>query len=220
MRPQIWHIESVFRRLKFLKSKKDKKAKPTTLTNYFTPNPNLKLIIDMSTIEFNSHFDELQNRLMPSAYRLTRNYEDARDLIQETAMRAFNNKEKFEVGTNFRAWVTTIMRNTFINIYRKKKNRATSSEPSDSYIFVNEGHSEDNKAGSNMMMQELNNIIEDLDITYRKPFMMFFEGWKYEEIAVLMNLPIGTVKSRIFSARKMLRANVVFAYNYDTSVIN
>ena len=158
-----------------------------------------------STIEFNSHFDELQSRLLPSAYRLTHNVEDARDLIQETALRAFNNKEKFEVGTNFRAWVTTIMRNTFINIYRKKKNRATSSQPSDSYIFVNEGHAEDNEAGSSMMMDELKNIIEDLDETYRKPFLMFFEGFKYDEIADDMNLPIGTVKSRIFFARKKLK---------------
>ena len=174
----------------------------------------------MSTIEFNSHFDELQSRLLPSAYRLTDNVEDARDLIQETALRAFNNKEKFEVGTNFRAWVTTIMRNTFINIYRKKKNRATSSEPSDSYIFVNEGHAEDNEAGSSMMMDELKNIIEDLDETYRKPFLMFFEGFKYDEIADDMNLPIGTVKSRIFFARKKLKDAVSFTYNYDTSVIN
>lgn len=174
----------------------------------------------MSTIEFNNHFTELQKRLLPSAYRLTHNVEDAKDLIQETALRAFNNKEKFEVGTNFRAWVTTIMRNTFINIYRKKKNRATSSEPSDSYIFVNEGHTEDNAAGSNIMMEELKNIISDLDETYRKPFLMFFEGFKYDEIATDMNLPIGTVKSRIFFARKRLRETVGFAYSYDTSVIN
>ena len=174
----------------------------------------------MSTIEFNNHFDQLQKRLLPSAYRLTHNVEDAKDLIQETALRAFNNKEKFEVGTNFRAWVTTIMRNTFINIYRKKKNRATSSEPSDSYVFVNEGHVEENSAGSNIMLDELKNIIGDLDETYRKPFLMFFEGFKYDEIASDMDLPIGTVKSRIFFARKKLKDSVGFAYNFDPSVIN
>ena len=174
----------------------------------------------MSTIEFNNHFDQLQKGLLPSAYRLTHNLEDAKDLIQETALRAFNNKDKFEVGTNFRAWVTTIMRNTFINIYRKKKNRATSSEPSDSYVFVNEDYSEHNSAGSNIMMDELKGIIYSLDETYRKPFLMFFEGFKYEEIASDMDLPIGTVKSRIFFARQKLKDSVTFFYNFDTTTIN
>ena len=174
----------------------------------------------MSTIEFNSHFDELQSRLLPTAYRLTHNLEDAKDLIQETAIRAFNNKDRFELGTNFRAWVTTIMRNTFINIYRKKKGRATSSEPSDSFIFINEGHTEDNAAGSNLMMTELEDIIRNLDITYRKPFLLFYQGYKYEEIAEQMNLPVGTVKSRIFFARKKLKEAVLVAYNYDLSVVN
>ena len=166
----------------------------------------------MTSLEFNCQFDQLQKKLLPFAYRLTNNLEDAKDLIQETAMRAFNNKEKFENGTNFRAWVITIMRNTFINIYRKKKNRATSSEPSDSYVFVNENHACDNAAGSNIMIRELKSIINDLDNTYRQPFLMFFEGYKYEEIANDMNLPIGTVKSRIFFARRLLRDQINYHY--------
>lgn len=171
----------------------------------------------MSTIEFTVHFDQLQKKLLPFAYRLTNNLEDAKDLIQETALRAYNNKEKFEVGTNFRAWVTTIMRNTFINFYRKKKNRNTSSEPADSFVFVNEDNAVDNKASSNIMMNELGVIIQDLDTTYRKPFMMFFEGYKYEEIAADMGLPIGTVKSRIFFARRKLRNAINVQYTYDVA---
>jgi len=174
----------------------------------------------MSTIEFNCHFDNLQHKLLPFAYRLTNNYEDARDLIQETAMRAFNNKEKFETGTNFRAWVTTIMRNTFINFYRKKKNRATSSEPTDSYIFINESHAVDNAAHSNITLGELQGIMGELDAIYRKPFLLFFEGYKYEEIAATMDLPIGTVKSRIFSARQKLMELIKFHYAFDTTGIN
>ena len=172
----------------------------------------------MTSLEFNCQFDQLQKKLLPFAYRLTNNLEDAKDLIQETAMRAFKNKEKFENGTNFRAWVITIMRNTFINVYRKKKNRATSSEPADSHVFVNERHACDNEAGSNMMMGELQRIINDLDNTYRKPFLMFFEGYKYEEIAQDMSLPIGTVKSRIFFARRQLRNSINLHYAYDTSI--
>ncbi|MFQ5445505.1 MAG: RNA polymerase sigma factor [Saprospiraceae bacterium] len=172
----------------------------------------------MSTIEFSSHFDSLQHKLLPFAYRLTNNVEDAKDLIQETALRAYNNKEKFEVGTNFRAWVTTIMRNTFINIYRKKKNRNTTSEPADSYVFVNEDNAVDNNAYSNIMMVELYNILGKLDLIYRKPFLMFYEGYKYEEIADIMNLPVGTVKSRIFFARQKLMSNIQLQYAYDTSM--
>ncbi len=174
----------------------------------------------MTTIEFNCQFNSLQHKLLPFAYRLTNNVEDAKDLIQETAMRAYNNKEKFESGTNFKAWVTTIMRNTFINIYRKKKNRATSSEPSDSYIFVNDKFAVDNSAHSNMTMVELDGIMHTLDNIYRTPFQLFFEGYKYEEIAENMNLPIGTVKSRIFFARQKLMETINFNYAYDTTMLN
>ena len=112
------------------------------------------------------------------------------------------------------------MRNTFINFYRKKKNRATSCEPSDSYVFINEDFAEDNNAGSNIMMGELSQIIGKLDETYRKPFLMFFEGFKYEEIATDMALPIGTIKSRIFFARQKLRDSITHTYNYDTTTLN
>lgn len=159
----------------------------------------------MGTVEFNSQFTSLETKLLPVAYRLTNNYEDARDLIQETALRAFTNKEKFEMGTNFHAWVVTIMRNTFINFYRKKKNRNTSCEPTGSYVFESESNFEENHALSNLMMHELRTIIHGLSDTYSIPFTMFFEGYKYEEIAEHLNLPIGTVKSRIFFARQYLK---------------
>ena len=174
----------------------------------------------MTTIEFNCHFNSLQRKLLPFAYRLTNNVEDAKDLIQETAMRAYNNKDKFETGTNFKAWVTCIMRNTFINIYRKKKNRATSSEPADSYIFINENHAVDNCAHSNMTMVELDGIMRTLDNIYRKPFQLFFEGYKYEEIAENMSLPIGTVKSRIYFARQKLMETINRSYAFDTTMLN
>lgn len=159
----------------------------------------------MGTVEFNSQFDVLQAKLLPAAYRLTNNYEDARDLIQETAMRAFNNREKFQMGTNFHGWVITIMRNTFINIYRKKKHRATSLEPTGSFVFENGDQFDDNAGNSNLMMGELLELVHKLSDTYSKPFLLFYEGYKYEEIAEQMHLPIGTVKSRIFFARQQLK---------------
>ena len=166
----------------------------------------------MSTIEFTSQFNDIQQRLMPTAYRLTNNLEDAKDLIQETALRAFNNRAKFEMGTNFRAWTITIMRNTFINFYRKKKNRATQSQPSDSYHFVNENHAVNNEGDSHLIMSELELLLEDLSVTYREPFLLYFEGFKYEEIAQRMGLPIGTIKSRIHFARKQLKIAVSGLY--------
>jgi RNA polymerase sigma factor (sigma-70 family) len=166
----------------------------------------------MGTLEFNSQFRTLETKLLPTAYRLTNNYEDARDLIQETALRAFSNREKFEMGTNFHAWVVTIMRNTFINIYRKKKNRATHSEPTGSYIFESESNFEENKGMSNMMMHELTSMIRSLSDTYSIPFTMFYEGFKYEEIAESLGLPVGTVKSRIFTARQFLKESIERRY--------
>ena len=168
----------------------------------------------MGTIEFNSYFKSLESKLFPAAYRLTNNYEDARDLVQETAIRAFTNRMKFEVGTNFQAWVITIMRNTFINIYRKKKNRNTHCEPTGSFIFEHNSTPEKNLADSNMMMTELNGMLEELSDTYKVPFSLYFEGFKYEEIGQMLEVPVGTVKSRIFFARKKLREKVLKRYPY------
>lgn len=159
----------------------------------------------MTALEFNRYFSEMEHQLFPFALRMTKNVEDARDLLQETAMRAWFHKDKFEVGTNFKAWATTIMRNTFINMYRKKRNRATSSEPSDSHVFVNERHATDNEAHSRIMMDELARIVESIGSTYSVPFMMFYQGYKYEEISEALGIPMGTVKSRIFTAREKLR---------------
>ena len=169
-------------------------------------------ILIMLTSEFNLQFTSLQPKLVPFAYRLTNNYEDALDLVQETAMRAFTNCAKFEAGTNFKAWVITIMRNTFINFYRKKKNRATSNEPTGSFVFENADNAVSNKADSNMMLKELHGFIDGLSDTYSVPFKMFYEGYKYEEIADALGLPIGTVKSRIFFARRTLRNEIQAQY--------
>ncbi len=163
----------------------------------------------MTALEFNRYFTEMEHQLLPFALRMTKNVEDARDLLQETAMRAWFHKDKFEVGTNFKAWATTIMRNTFINMYRKKRNRATSAEPSDSHIFINERHATENEAHSRIMMAELDQIIDEIGSTYSVPFMMYYKGFKYEEIAAQLDIPIGTVKSRIFTARQKLREAIL-----------
>ncbi|MFT6337620.1 MAG: RNA polymerase sigma-70 factor (ECF subfamily) [Halioglobus sp.] len=171
----------------------------------------------MSTIEFDSNFNNLTTSLNSFAYNLTKNQEDAKDLYQETAFRAMTNKEKFRPGTNFKAWTFTIMKNIFINNYRKKVKRNTIIDTTENEFFLNSGDKTvDNDAGRNILMGELTRMIKKLDESIKKPFMMHYSGFKYQEIADELDLPLGTVKSRIFFARKALKANIKSHYgDYD-----
>lgn len=162
----------------------------------------------MTTAEFCDKFEELRNPLMTFAIRLTHNKEDAGDLLQETMGKAFRHIESFKVGTNFRAWLVTIMRNLFINQYRKKKVRNMKFEPIDNHLFSLEKSGVANGGESNMMMQEIHKAINQLDHGYGIPFKMHYQGYKYDEIAEYMQIPVGTVKSRIFIARQKLRTDV------------
>lgn len=160
----------------------------------------------MSTLEFNNRLDQLTNLLHSFAYNLTKNVEDSKDLYQETAFRALTNKEKFRPGTNFKAWLFTIMKNIFINNYRKKVKANTIMDSTDNNFYLNSGSVViDNKAESNIMTKELNQMVDDLEDGIKVPFVMHFEGFKYQEIAEELELPLGTVKSRIFFARKELK---------------
>lgn len=163
----------------------------------------------MTAVEFNTKFDGLTSSLNSFAYNLTKNTEDAKDLYQETAFRAMTNRDKFKAGTNLKAWLFTIMKNIFINNYRKKVKRNTIVDTTDNMFFINSGGTViDNDAGRNILMQELNDMIDNLDANIREPFMMHYVGHKYQEIADELELPLGTVKSRIFFARKALKESI------------
>ena len=162
----------------------------------------------MSNIEFYSQIDKLANVLQAFAYNLTKNTDDAKDLFQETAFRAITNREKFRPGTNFKAWIFTIMKNIFINDYRRKSKSNTIVDETDNLYYINHGGTVGNLAESNMMMEELETMVEALDDGIRIPFMMHYQGFKYQEIADFLQLPLGTVKSRIFFARKELKAHI------------
>lgn len=167
----------------------------------------------MSTVEFNKNFDFLTDPLNAFAYSLTKNAEDAKDLYQETAFRAINNKEKFRPETNFKAWTFTIMKNIFINNYRKKIKSNTILDATDNSFFIDSGSVEIvNEAGRNILMKELHVMIDSLEDNIRIPFMMHYEGYKYNEIADEFELPLGTVKSRIFFARKALKDMIKRSY--------
>ena len=167
----------------------------------------------MSTVEFNLEFDALTQVLRRFAYNLTKNSEEAKDLYQETAFRAMSNRDKFRPGTNFKAWLLTIMKNIFINNYRKRTKANTIIDSTDNMYYINSGSAViQNKAHSNIMMDELEGMIERLDDTLRVPFEMHYVGYKYQEIADKLRLPLGTVKSRIFFARKALKEMIAARY--------
>lgn len=172
----------------------------------------------MSTLEFHKNLDFLTESLNAFAYSLTKNAEDAKDLYQETAYRAIHNRDKFRPETNFKAWTFTIMKNIFINNYRKKVKANTILDATDNTYFIDNGlYVSSNDGNRNILMKELQSMIDSLEDSIRIPFVMHHEGYKYNEIAEMFNLPLGTVKSRIFFARKALKEMIHKSYgDYHT----
>ena len=160
----------------------------------------------MSAIDFNNKLNDLSGLLHSFAYNLTKNVEDAKDLYQETAYRAVTNRDKFRPGTNLKAWLFTIMKNIFINNYRRKARANTIIDSTENLYFINSGSATiSNDANSNILMKELTGMIDTLEDSIKIPFEMHYEGFKYQEIADELELPLGTVKSRIFFARRALK---------------
>ncbi len=175
----------------------------------------------MSTIEFYDRFNSVTSLLHAFAFNLTKNRDDAQDLYQETAFRAIKNKEKFIPGTNFKAWLMTIMKNIFINDYRKRIKRNTIMDATDNNYFINSGsRTVVNRGSSNMLIEELTTMIEELDDGFKIPFLMHYQGYKYHEIAEQMELPLGTVKSRIFFARKELKKKINVRYPVAETLVD
>lgn len=172
--------------------------------------------IAMTAIEFNNKLSTLTSMLHSFAYNLTKNVEDAKDLYQETTYRALFNRDKFQPDTNFKAWMFTIMKNIFINNYRKKVKANTVLDNTENQFYLNSfSHSAANAAEGNILLKELNTMVSSLDDSIRIPFTMHFEGYKYQEIADDLNLPLGTVKSRIFFARKELKEKILANYGFN-----
>ena len=175
----------------------------------------------MSQLEFYSRFDEMTALLHSFAFNLTKNVEESKDLFQETAFRALTNKEKFQPGTNFKAWLFTIMKNIFINNYRKKVKANTIIDSTENNYYINSGkNSINNNGDSNIVMEELTRLVRGLENSIKVPFLMHYEGFKYQEIADHLDLPLGTVKSRIFFARKELKSKVRRLYTSRESALS
>ncbi len=160
----------------------------------------------MSAIEFNQMIVSNTDFLKPFAFTLTRDNETAKDLLQETLYRALANKEKYHVGTNVKAWLYTIMRNIFINNYRRKAKQQTIFDSTANDFLLNyQQPTVANDAETNLNLKEIQAAIHDLPDIFKIPFTLYFEGFKYHEIAHLLNEPLGTIKSRIHFARKLLK---------------
>lgn len=147
--------------------------------------------------------------LKPFAVNLTKNNETANDLYQETLYKALANKEKYNTGTNIKAWLFTIMRNIFINDYRRNAKRRTvfDNTPEDYLINLSQV-SVTNRAESTLRQKEIEAAIDNLPETFKVPFKLYFEGYKYQEIAAYLEEPLGTIKSRIHFARKLLKEQI------------
>lgn len=159
----------------------------------------------MTTIEFNTQLMKLENQLNYFAISLTNDDEDAKDLVQDTLVKAIVNQDKFRDDTNLKAWTYTIMKNTFINNYRRNQKNNTLVDATNDQYFINSSvHNQDLFADSRNNTSQIVAEIKKLDLSQRKPFEMHIAGFKYKEIADHMNISIGTVKSRIFSTRKKL----------------
>lgn len=159
----------------------------------------------MTAIEFNSHLLSLQNPLKFFALKLTSDNEDAEDLLQETFLKALRYKDKFQDQTNLKAWLYTIMKNTFINNYRRAVRKRTIMDNTDDDYFVNSTKKVSPVSPESVFShKEIERTVAELNDECKVPFQMHFDGYKYKEIADHLSMPIGTVKSRIFLARKKL----------------
>lgn len=150
-----------------------------------------------------------QEQMKKFAYKLTADYDDAQDLLQETYIKAIKYKDSFTDSTNLKAWLLTIMKNTFINVYRKNVRKG---QVFDAHVTTASDRlhqkATNNTTETRLYEQDLRKLIAGLAQEYRLPFEMYVEGYKYKEIGEYMNLPIGTIKSRIHIARQELMSKI------------
>lgn len=155
---------------------------------------------------FKSRLLGLQGNLLNFAFQLTTNREAAQDLLQDTTLKALDNEEKYVENVNFKGWIFTIMRNIFINNYRQTVRKSTVIDQTEDLYHLNICQDSGlNTPDGSMAVNEISMAIREFSDDYRIPFSMHVAGYKYQEIAEKMHLPLGTVKSRIFFARRKLQ---------------
>src|SRR5690606_23668229 len=152
----------------------------------------------MTSIEFSYSLNQLSSSLKPFAIKLTRDIDDANDLLQDTLVKAYTNQDKFAEGTNLKAWLYTIMKNTFITNYQKMLRRATFVDTTDNLHYINSSSALiENSAYGDFAIDDIYQAIDKLEDIFSTPFLLYYRGFKYHEIADRLSIPIGTVKNRI-----------------------
>ncbi|WP_411274570.1 RNA polymerase sigma factor [Daejeonella sp.] len=160
----------------------------------------------MKTLDFTSTLINHRNSLKMYALHFTHDTDDASDLVQDTILKAIKYYSKFREGTNIKGWLYTIMKNTFINNYKKMVRTSAFIVRADEISYANLMYSSThNQAEPKFVMDDLQNALKKLPDTYFVPFNMYFEGYKYHEIGIHLDLPIGTVKTRIHVARQLIK---------------
>lgn len=170
----------------------------------------------MNRVQFNSLVIEHSDSLRSYARNFTKDHDDANDLVQDTLLKAVTYFNNFREGTNLKGWLYTIMKNTFINNYRRivKTNTFITKEEEISAVNLMVSASK-NKGEDKFVMEDINTALSALSDDYYIPFTMYFEGYKYHEISEHLNIPIGTVKTRIHVARKVMK-KTLSAYKYPS----
>ncbi len=159
----------------------------------------------MTQMQFQNSLTGLQSKLYYFALSLTSDSDRAQDLVQETYLKALIYREKFSMDTNLMAWVYTIMKNTFINDYRRNVKAKTTLGSSADKLQISFSKNDYYPAADSIHSEkEIYKKIGMLEDEFREPFQLFLSGFKYKEIASKLDLPLGTVKSRIFFTRKKL----------------
>lgn len=160
----------------------------------------------MTTAAITTRLMDLQSNMLNFAYMLTSNRDDAQDLLQDTTLKVLDNYDKYTENTNFKGWVFTIMRNIFINNYRRTVRSNTVVDRTEDLYHLNLPQDSGYQTPEGAFgVNEISDAIADFPEKYRIPFSMHVAGYKYNEIAEHMHLPLGTIKSRIFFARQALQ---------------
>ncbi len=162
---------------------------------------------------FNQEFMPHINSMYNFAYRLTLDADDAKDLLQDTYLKAFRFIDSFQQGTNAKAWLFRILKNSFINDYRKKSKEPSKVDYQEVETFYN-SEDVDRQITPDLRVEALQDMIGDeisvalnsLDVDFRTVIILCdLEGFKYEEMAKILDIPIGTVRSRLHRARNLLK---------------